>query len=201
MNPANNAMSVWNPNVSTPSPTSLLASLFGPQPFDMFQPIPNLGQPAFPMPEQAAQFEFDFTDMAEAGPSSPDRYKHGFNWNMVDSKVFYGNDRIPVDHDSSDSTPISLNSNTAFNEAFSLVQPEYRDRPEHPAYLYQLQVLDQPDQLAQFFPSLEQRHAVGLNHRCRLTRSTAISSTKHPNLSLSRRHLMLQTHSYVTFRI
>lgn len=90
---------------------------------------------------------------------------------------------MPMDHDSSGSTPISLNSNTAFNEAFSLVQPEYRDRPEHPAYLYQLQVLDQPDQLAQFFPSLEQRHAVGSDRRHRLMGSIAISSTKHPNHS------------------
>lgn len=144
--------------------------------------MPNLGlgQPVYPMPD--TQFDFSLSDVTDPGPSSPDlRYKHGFNWNMVDPKVFYGSDRVPMDHDSSGSTPISLNSNTAFNEAFSLVQPEYRDRPEHPAYLYQLQVLDQPDQLAQFFPSLEQRHAVNFDHRRGLTSSIVISSTKHPN--------------------
>lgn len=196
-------MSVWNPNVSTPSPSSLLASLFGPQSFDMFQqPNANLGlgQSAYPLPD--TQFDFSLSDVTDPGPSSPDlRYKHGFNWNMVDPKVFYGSDRIPMDHDSSGSTPISLNSNTAFNEAFSLVQPEYRDRPEHPAYLYQLQVLDQPDQLAQFFPSLEQRHAVGLSVISRLMGSIAISSTRHPNHSWSRQHPTLPIPFYVTSRI
>jgi hypothetical protein len=171
MNPTNNAMSIWNPVTSTPSPSSLLTSLFGPQAVDVFQPqLQPQPQPAFdfqealrqtasypPMP--SAQIDFSYNDILP--PKSPDiRWANGFNWNGHDLATLQEKERLSRDVGSSESTPISLNSDTAFNSTFALVQPEYRDRPEHPSYLYQLQVLEQPDQLAQFFPSLEQRHQV-----------------------------------------
>jgi hypothetical protein len=166
-------MSIWNPVTSTPSPSSLLTSLFGPQAVDVFQPQSQpqpQPQPTFdfqealrqtasypPMP--SAQIDFSYNDILP--PKSPDiRWANGFNWNGHDLATLQEKERLSRDMGSSESTPISLNSDTAFNSAFALVQPEYRDRPEHPSYLYQLQVLEQPDQLAQFFPSLEQRHQV-----------------------------------------
>jgi hypothetical protein len=171
MNPTNNAMSVWNPVTSTPSPSSLLASLFGSQAADVFQPQPQIqSQPTFDFqealrqtasypPMSNAQMNFSYNDILP--PKSPDiRWANGFNWNGHDLATLQERERLSRDVGSSESTPISLNSDTAFNSTFALVQPEYRDRPEHPSYLYQLQVLEQPDQLAQFFPSLEQRHQV-----------------------------------------
>lgn len=173
VNPANNAMSVWNPNTSTPSPSSLLASLFGPQAVDVFQSQPQPHAPPLSLNFEdilrnnsdpysqtgGAQIDFMFNDTLT--PKSPDvRWVNGFNWNGHDLSTLYERERLSREVGSAESTPISLNSDTAFNSTFSLVQPEYRDRPEHPSYLYQLQVLDQPDQLAQFFPSLEQRHQV-----------------------------------------
>ena len=173
MNPANNAMSVWNPNTSTPSPSSLLASLFGPQAVDVFQPhVQSENQPSafsfedalrqssasYP-PTGGAQIDYSYNNVLPAVSSDP-RLANGFGWQCHDLSTFHESERLSREVTSSDSTPISLNSDTAFNSAFSLVQPEFRDRPEHPSYLFQLQVLDQPDQMIQFFPSLEQRHQV-----------------------------------------
>lgn len=174
MNPNNNAMSVWNPVTSAPSPSSLLTSLFGPQAVDVFQAQAQMQpqpQPTFDFQEAlrqtssyppipSAQMDFSYNDILPP-PKSPEiRWVNGFNWNGHDLATLHERERLSRDIGSSESTPISLNSDTAFNSAFALVQAEYRDRPEHPSYLFQLQVLDQPDQLALYFPSLEQRHQV-----------------------------------------
>jgi hypothetical protein len=190
MNPANNAMSIWNPNTSTPSPSSLLASLFGSQAVDLIQPSPPafnvdaaLGQSsAFHPSVSGAQASYDFNTSPSTN-SAEKEYMHGFNWYLEDRRPTLETVRPFGDMASSESTPISLNSDTAFNSTYALVQPEYRDRPEHPSYLYQLQVLESPDQLAQFFPSLEQRHQVNIcTSVSALTSSFAISFTKRPDL-------------------
>jgi hypothetical protein len=171
-NPVNNALSIWNPNVASPSPSSLFTSLFGPQAMDMFQqnPTPNYNE-SLNYPSQLSASTISTqpdVSYSSSVPVSDQRYAQGFNWGMNELSVHlnrFENETFTMENpdstgSGSGSTPISLNSNTAFNSAFALVQQEYRDRPEHPAYLYQLQLLAQPDQLAPFFPSLEQRHQV-----------------------------------------
>lgn len=189
-------MSVWNPNLATPSPSSLLNSLLGQaQTMDSFQYAP-------PPNNSYTSFNSSYTNMNDSFKSIPQtlhsgvmpipmdlaastyttqyshptsvRYKDTFNWNALSPRslaardgIGNGNgsgmldmDPLSLDTGSSDSTPISLNSTNAFHSTFAFVQQEYRDRPELPAYLYQLQMLEQPDLLTPFFPSLEQRHQV-----------------------------------------
>lgn len=172
----NNALSVWNPTYNSPSPNTLLASLFGPQSIDpyptasIFDMDTSLVQPYDP--------SYDFTHidgLSKTGTGNgpfmaPNMDDHQFFKIMSvadtrhDSPIGIGVDPFTMDNAaSSESTPISLNGNTAYNSNFaSYVQPEYRNRPEHPAYLYQLQMLENPDLLAPYFPSLEQRHQVCL---------------------------------------
>lgn len=172
---SNNALSIWNPSYNTPSPNTLLASLFGSQPVDpfptasIFDMNPSLGQqydPSYDFTTNVSKLDnvsgdmdhhqfFKLPSMWERTPPDGITARQDTTNTMLDPLA-------PIESlGSSESTPISLNGNTAYNSNFaSYVQPEYRNRPEHPAYLYQLQMLDNPDQLAPYFPSLEQRHQV-----------------------------------------
>lgn len=193
----NNTLAVWSPNIPTPSPSTLFNSLFGTQTqtqvqgMDTFSYAPpsnsqytnfSLNDPYSTLPQSAQLGEIamnpsnTINTSQYAHPTSV-RYKDTFNWNALSPKSLAARDGtgrlemdpLSLDPASSESTPISLNSSNAFNSTFAFVQQEYRDRPEHPAYLYQLQLLEQPDLLTPFFPSLEQRHQVRPNHTSRRT--------------------------------
>lgn len=219
---ASNALSLWNPSsISTASPDTLLASLFGSQSNDVFQTASIYDMPAdYLKPDQQQP-------QLPNGEALVDGIPHkffGFNGylgrptptGIITDGNFDGGlgnltefDPFSLENTgSTGSTPISLNSTTAYNANLAnFVRAEYRNRPEHPAYLYQLQMIGDPDQLSPYFPSLEQRHQVcsTLNISCRLADncSIAISSRKLPNRYLSpllHHHPTLSCATSVTLR-
>lgn len=165
---SNKALSIWNPTYNTPSPNTLLASLFGSQPVDPFPSASIFDMN--PFDPQHYDPILNPTSKPDQTVSSIDMDSHKFFSfspfadivSRPNNGVMAGFDQFTLDNSgSSGSTPISLNGDTAYDSNFaSFVQPEFRNRPEHPAYLYQLQMLENPDQLAPYFPSLEQRHQV-----------------------------------------
>lgn len=169
-----NALSLWNPSsISAASPNTLLASLFGNQSNDLFQPASIYDMPVDPLRSDHQQYSPDLDGSADSaapkffafngflGRNDPPGAVTNNNFNDGLGSLTELDPFLFDNPGSSDSTPISLNSNTAYNSNFAnFVRPEYRNRPEHPAYLYQLQMIEKPDSLNPYFPTLEQRHQV-----------------------------------------